>query len=213
MYNDKQGNFEGCWTMQGTLNRPVVAQTVVPNMTWFKVSHFYCPAVHGLYAAFHVRKIEFLLRFVEKFSALCFPVLFVFVMFSGLFLRWPWMAASKGRFIDCSLFPLGDLWGSMMGHVQEIIVVGSSAGSVSWDLRLIRHSWEVFPCSFKKSIFSIGMFSFSLSNSLFVPLFLFVSGHAPLFPLLMFLSPLFNSLILGMFPIQFLTRSLVSLDV
>ena len=87
MYNDKQGNFEGCWTMQGTLNRPVVAQTVVPNMTWFKVSHFYCPAVHGLYAAFHVRKIEFLLRFVEKFSALCFPVLFVFVMFSGLFLR------------------------------------------------------------------------------------------------------------------------------
>ena len=54
------------------------------------------------------------------------------------------MAASKGgSLVDVSLFPLGELWGSMMGHVQETIVVGSSAGSVSWGLRLFIHSGEV----------------------------------------------------------------------
>eukprot|EP00794_Sanderia_malayensis_P004561 gene4561-5158_t len=36
MYNDKRGNFEGCWTIEGTKYRPIFAQTVIPNMTWFK---------------------------------------------------------------------------------------------------------------------------------------------------------------------------------
>ena len=37
MYNDKQGNFEGCWTITGREKWPIFAQTIIPNITWFKV--------------------------------------------------------------------------------------------------------------------------------------------------------------------------------
>ena len=37
MYNDRDKGFEGCWSLTGTANRPIIPQTITPNITWFKV--------------------------------------------------------------------------------------------------------------------------------------------------------------------------------
>ncbi|XP_057293045.1 uncharacterized protein LOC130621724 isoform X2 [Hydractinia symbiolongicarpus] len=36
MYNDVQKSFDGCWTVTGTKNRPVIPQIITPNITWFQ---------------------------------------------------------------------------------------------------------------------------------------------------------------------------------
>lgn len=38
MYDDKKGNYIGCWNLAGNKQVPIVVQPIVPNMTTLKVS-------------------------------------------------------------------------------------------------------------------------------------------------------------------------------
>lgn len=40
MYTEKDGNYIGCWKLEGHKGWPIIAQPIVPNMTYFTVRHF-----------------------------------------------------------------------------------------------------------------------------------------------------------------------------
>ena len=39
MYTDKDGNYIGCWKLEGHKGWPIIPQPIVPNMTYFKVRY------------------------------------------------------------------------------------------------------------------------------------------------------------------------------
>lgn len=40
MYTEKDGNYIGCWNLEGHKGWPIIPQPIVPNMTYFKVRCF-----------------------------------------------------------------------------------------------------------------------------------------------------------------------------
>ena len=37
MHTEKDGNYIGCWKLEGHKGWPIIPQPIVPNMTYFKV--------------------------------------------------------------------------------------------------------------------------------------------------------------------------------
>ena len=37
MYTEKDGNYIGCWKLEGHKGWPIIPQPIVPNMSYFKV--------------------------------------------------------------------------------------------------------------------------------------------------------------------------------
>lgn len=63
MYTDRKGSYEGCWTVSGSKNKPVIPQVITPNITWFKVNSVsFMISIKERYLQYHSQE-TFLLYF------------------------------------------------------------------------------------------------------------------------------------------------------